>query len=78
MFAALSPESETFEARLQLRARSIDLANRCARAAVVASSGGANSLEHPAQRVYREALMFSVFGQTTAVMEATLNQLLVC
>lgn len=78
MFAALSPESETFEARLQLRARSIDLANRCAQAAIVASSGRANSLEHPAQRVYREALMFSVFGQTTAVMEATLNQLLVC
>lgn len=78
MFAALSPESETFEARLQLRARSINLANRCAQAAIIASSGAANSLEHPAQRVYREALMFSVFGQTTAVMEATLHQLLVC
>ncbi|MCG8363419.1 MAG: acyl-CoA/acyl-ACP dehydrogenase [Pseudanabaenales cyanobacterium] len=61
--------------RLHLRAWAIDLAARCAHAAVTASRGSANYSRHPAQRIYREALAFTVFGQTTAVMEATLNQL---
>ena len=62
----------SFERRLQLRAEAIDLAMRCAHAAVTVSSGAANSKNHPAQRVYREALVFTVSGQTTALMEATL------
>lgn len=61
--------------KLQLRAWAIDLAGRCANAAVTASSGAANSKYHAAQRVYREALVFTVSGQTTALMEATLNKL---
>ena len=61
--------------RLHLRAQSIDLAVRCAHAAVVVSRGAANSLDHPAQRIYREALAFSIFGQTTAIMDATLTRL---
>jgi alkylation response protein AidB-like acyl-CoA dehydrogenase len=60
---------------LQLRAWAIDLAGRCAMAAVAASSGAANYKHHAAQRVYREALVFAVAGQTTALMEATLNRL---
>ncbi|WP_041237645.1 hypothetical protein [Gloeothece citriformis] len=64
------------EERLPLRAWAINLAGRCARAAVAVSSGAANGLDHPAGRVYREALLFTVTGQTTAVMEATLEQLL--
>jgi alkylation response protein AidB-like acyl-CoA dehydrogenase len=59
---------------LQLRAWAIALANRCAHSAVTVSSGAANLSHHPAQRVYREALVFSVSGQTTAVMEATLDR----
>ncbi len=70
-----SSDEQAFDANLQLRAWAIDLAVRCAHAAVVASSGAANSLDHPAQRVYREALMFTVSGQTTAVMAATLARL---
>lgn len=61
--------------RLQMRAWAIELANRCAHAAVISGRGGANLMDHPAQRVYREALAFSVFGQTTDVMEASLAQL---
>lgn len=76
IFEALDCDRQTFEAKLQLRAWAINLAGRCTQAAVIASSGAANSLQHPAQRVYREALMFAVFGQTTAVMKATLEQLL--
>jgi alkylation response protein AidB-like acyl-CoA dehydrogenase len=72
---ALPPECQTWEERLQLRAWAIDLAIRCASAAVTVSSGAANYTNHPAQRVYREALVFAVSGQTTAVMEATLARL---
>lgn len=68
----------SFGDRLQLRARAIDLAVRCAHAAIAVSSGAANSINHNAQRIYREALVFTVFGQTTAVMEATLSKLTRC
>jgi kynurenine formamidase/alkylation response protein AidB-like acyl-CoA dehydrogenase len=61
---------------LQMRAWAIDLATRIAHAAVTVSSGAANYMHHPAQRVYREALVFTVTGQTTAVMEATLQRLM--
>lgn len=60
---------------LQLRAWAIDLASRCAIAAITVSGGAANHKHHAAQRVYREALVFTVSGQTTAVMEATLGRL---
>ena len=70
-----SGEDQSFEEQLKLRAWSIELAMRCAHVAVVVSSGAANSKQHPAQRVYREALVFSVAGQTTAVLEATLDRI---
>lgn len=63
------------EEKLALRTEAIELAVRCAHAAVTVSSGAANSKRHPAQRVYREALVFTVGGQTTAVLEATLDRL---
>lgn len=61
--------------RLKLRAWTIDLAGRIAHAAVTVSSGAALYSSHNAQRVYREALVFTVTGQTRAVMEATLERL---
>jgi alkylation response protein AidB-like acyl-CoA dehydrogenase len=66
---------ETTRERLRLRARQIDLMVRCAHAAVASSSGAANSLDHPAQRVYREAMVFTVSAQTGPIMEATLQQI---
>ena len=75
MMQALPPNSQSWEERLQLRAWAINLAQRCANAAVTVSSGAANYRYHAAQRVYREALVFAVSGQTTAVMEATLARL---
>ncbi|ARV61148.1 cyclase [Nostocales cyanobacterium HT-58-2] len=60
---------------LQLRAWAIELATRIAHAAVTVSSGAAIYSHHDAQRVYREALVFTVTGQTRAVMEATLGRL---
>lgn len=63
------------EKKLQLRAWAIDLATRIACAAVTVSGGTANYMHHPAQRVYRELLVFTVTGQTSAIMEATLERL---
>jgi alkylation response protein AidB-like acyl-CoA dehydrogenase len=73
--AQAKPDEETTDERLQIRAWAIDLAVRCAHAAVTVSSGAANSLNHPAQRVYREALVFTVSAQTTPIMEATLRRI---
>jgi len=69
------PDTSSFGHQVHLRAWAIDLAVRCAHAAIAASSGAANHKQHGAQRVYREALVFTVSGQTTASMEATLAQL---
>jgi kynurenine formamidase len=63
------------EEMLKLRGWTIDLASRCGQAAVTVSSGAANYIGHPAQRVYRESLVFSVTGQNAKVMEVTLNNL---
>lgn len=75
MIKALPPSNKSWEERLQLRAWAINLALRSANAAVTVSSGAANYRYHAAQRVYREALVFTVSGQTIAVMEATLARL---
>lgn len=66
---------ETTQEKLELRAWAIDLAGRCAHAAVAASGGRANSINHPAQRVTREAIVFTVSAQTEAIQEATLKRL---
>ncbi|GAA6623882.1 cyclase family protein [Scytonema sp. NUACC26] len=66
----------SFAEGLQLRAWSIDLAARISHAAIAVSSGAAIYSHHNAQRVYREALVFTVTGQTSAVMEATLERLI--
>lgn len=60
---------------LHLRAKAIELTVRCAHAAIVASGGSANLYHHPAGRVYREALVYTVAGQTQEVMAATLDRL---
>ncbi|WP_107670645.1 acyl-CoA dehydrogenase family protein [Cyanothece sp. BG0011] len=73
---AITIENRSFDDDLQLRVWSINLAERCAKAAVTVSSGAANYYNHPAQRVYKEALVFSVFAQTTDIMKASLEQLM--
>lgn len=72
---AARPDEQEYEARLQLRASAIDLMTRCAHAGVVSSSGAANSLDHPAQRVWRESIVFTVSAQTTDIMAASLARL---
>lgn len=72
---AITINSRSFEDDLKLRVWAINLAQRCANAAVIVSSGAANYYNHAAQRVYKEALVFTVFGQTTDIMKATLEQM---
>ncbi|MBE9183702.1 acyl-CoA/acyl-ACP dehydrogenase [Microcoleus sp. LEGE 07076] len=60
--------------QLALRAEAIDLAVRCGHAAVTVSGGAANGTLHPAGRVYREAMVYTVSGQTKDVMEATISR----
>lgn len=69
------PEADSFEQQLQWRAWSVGLAVRCAHAAVTIAGGAANDLNHPAQRIYREAMMFTVSGETPEIMSAILKRL---
>ncbi len=68
-------DPDGFERALETRAWCIEFANRAALAAVSASSGGANSRRHPAQRLLREAMFYAVQAQTQEVMESTLKRL---
>ncbi|MGB3788597.1 MAG: acyl-CoA dehydrogenase family protein [Phormidesmis sp.] len=69
------PDS-AYHQKLTLRAEAIALMNSCTQAAVIAASGAANALNHPAQRVYGESMVFSVSGQTTDGAIATLDQIM--
>ena len=73
---SISDNQATYEQQLKLRIETINLAQRCSQAAVIASSGAANYLDSSAGRVYREALLFAVSGQTTEIMTASLKSLL--
>ena len=68
-------ERSDFEKGLRARAAAIELAGRAAHAAGVASAGAGIVLPHPAQRVYREALAFSVLALTPPLRDAALDRL---
>ncbi|MEM8640251.1 MAG: acyl-CoA dehydrogenase family protein [Cyanobacteria bacterium P01_G01_bin.54] len=73
--AALVDPETSLARQIELRGTAIALAGRCAQAAVTVSRGAANQLSHPAGRIYREVLLFTVSGQTPAVLAATLGQI---
>ena len=62
-----------YKEKITLRGKAISLMNTAAQAAIISASGAANALSHPAQRIYREALLFSVSGQTTEGAIASLD-----
>lgn len=74
-YSAMEEKGDTTRS-LEARAWAIELAARCAHAAITASSGQGNSVNHPAQRVYREALVFTVLAQTKPILEATLERII--
>lgn len=68
-------ENAEMERGLKARSAAIELAGRAAHAAVVAAAGAGNQMSHPAQRVYREALAFSVLALSPPIQEAALLRL---
>ncbi|WP_373481113.1 hypothetical protein [Geminocystis sp.] len=64
---------DNFSQKLDLRIQAINLAYRCAIAAIITSKGEANKLSHDANLIYREALVYSVSGQTIPVLTGVLE-----
>jgi hypothetical protein len=62
------------EAGQQLRAELGDLSVRLARLAVMASGGTGLLCSHHAQRLYREALLYSVMAQTDAIINQAFQE----
>jgi alkylation response protein AidB-like acyl-CoA dehydrogenase len=60
----------------EVRAWCIDLGVRAAHAAVVAGGGAANALDNPAQRLFREAMVYTLIAQTRDLRVATLDRLI--
>lgn len=63
------------EHALQARSWAIELGVRAAHTGVAAASGGANSLDHPAQRRMREAMFYTLFQQTSEILQGTVTRL---
>lgn len=68
-------ENVDFERSLKARSAAIELMGRAAHAAVLAAAGAGNLTTHPAQRVYREALAFSVLALLPPIQAAALERL---
>jgi alkylation response protein AidB-like acyl-CoA dehydrogenase len=74
-YALADAQSPDLDALVDARAESLALAVRAATALVAASGGRAMSVDHPAQRLLREAAFFTIQAQTPALRRATLAQL---
>ncbi|XXX82358.1 acyl-CoA dehydrogenase family protein [Sorangium sp. So ce134] len=71
------PEAEGFaEHAVRARAWCVELGVRAAHAAVAATGGSANRLDHAAQRLFREAMLYSLTSQTRDLQIATVQRLL--
>ena len=75
LLEAVDDELMSAEKKLALRGRAHAFSARVAFAAVTAASGASNLLSHDAQRIYREALSWSILAQTHATRESTLSAL---
>lgn len=77
LFMALEAIGEDHSlAKLQLRLEAIQTAQIFAQIALSWAGGAGNLLTHPAQRLYREAMMFAIFGQTQTIRKAMVKSLL--
>ncbi|WP_437730617.1 acyl-CoA dehydrogenase family protein [Sorangium sp. So ce1335] len=71
------PEAEGYgEHAVRVRAWCIELGVRAAHAAVAATGGSANLLDNAAQRLVREAMLYSLTAQTRDLQTATVQRLL--
>lgn len=67
--------SKTPQQKLHLRVKAIDLVFRCTQGAIITSKGSANLQNSTAQRLYREALVYGVSGQTIPILEKSFETL---
>ncbi len=79
MVAAMSRRDDTLEIAIAEgaveRDRGLDLARRTTDALIAASGGRAMSLDHPAQRLSREASFYLIQAQTAELRAASLDRL---
>ena len=73
--SGVTSSSSWREQALEARAWAIELGVRAAHTGVAAASGGANSLDHPAQRRLREAMFYTLFQQTGEILQGTVARL---
>lgn len=66
-------QPHTLKEKVEARSTCIKLAQQLAGMAIASWGGSALSLNHPAQRVYREALLYTVVGQTQEIRAGTLD-----
>ncbi|WP_017293297.1 acyl-CoA dehydrogenase family protein [Geminocystis herdmanii] len=66
-----NPDAD-FREKLSLRGKAINLAFRSSMAGIISSKGQANQDDNSANRYYREALVYSVSGQTIPVLQESL------
>ena len=64
------------EPALRVRAHCIEFGVRAAHAAVAATGGGANARDNQAQRLFREAMFYTLTAQTRDVQTATLEHII--
>ena len=74
-WAPKSSDPRFKECALELRARAIEHGVRCAHAALASSGGRGNSLDHPAQRLFREAMFYTLTAQTPDVQRSTVRRI---
>ncbi len=75
-WTARHEEPSFAESALAVRAHCVDLGVRAAFSAIVATGGSALKKDRDAQRIYREAMLYAVAPQTSALRRATLARLL--
>lgn len=72
MFSGITNPDTEFTEKLKLRVEAIHLAHRCTLACIISSKGSASLVDNTANRLYREALVYSVSGQTQWVLAESL------
>ncbi len=73
-FAGLTDTQLSITAATEKRAQAIYLCQQLSQIVITTAGGAGNLSSHSAQRLYREALMFSVSGQTAAYRQISLQQ----
>ena len=72
----MQADGEYKQNALSIRSSAIQMGVRAAHIAVTASGGASVAFSHPAQRLFREAMFYTLTAQTRDVQAATLTSLI--